>query len=73
MQNVLLIDFGSTYTKVAVVDVESEAILGTARVFTTVDTDINEGLDRALDIFTGKGPESWNTAVDLPAAALREA
>ncbi|NLC45335.1 MAG: MutL protein, partial [Clostridiales bacterium] len=48
MQAVLLIDFGSTYTKVTAVDLENEAILGTARSFTTVATDINEGLENAL-------------------------
>ena len=48
MKNILLIDFGSTYTKLTAVDVESEEILGTAQAFTTVDTDINEGLNKAF-------------------------
>ena len=48
MKNILLIDFGSTYTKVTAVDVDSEEILGTAQAFTTVATDINEGLNNAL-------------------------
>lgn len=48
MKNILLIDFGSTYTKVTAVDVDSEEILGTAQSFTTVATDINEGLNNAL-------------------------
>ncbi|MGI6091527.1 MAG: MutL protein [Veillonellaceae bacterium] len=57
MNNVLLIDFGSTYTKITAVDVEREAILGTARGITTVETDIMDGLNQALeDLFqkTGK-------------------
>ena len=48
MNNVLLIDFGSTYTKVTAVDVEKETVLGTASAYTTVQTDINNGLNDAL-------------------------
>ncbi|MBP3410612.1 MAG: glutamate mutase L, partial [Clostridia bacterium] len=48
MKPVLLIDFGSTYTKVTAVDVEGEALLGRADSYTTVQTDINEGLENAL-------------------------
>jgi len=45
---VLLIDFGSTYTKLTAVDVESETLLGTAAAYTTVQTDINDGLNEGL-------------------------
>ena len=45
----LLIDFGSTYTKITAVDLENETVIGTAKGFTTVETDITEGLERALD------------------------
>ncbi len=48
MKNVLLIDFGSTYTKVTAVDLEGEVLLGTAQAYTTVQTDVGEGLERAL-------------------------
>ena len=48
MKAVLLIDFGSTYTKLTAVDVESETLLGTAASYTTVQTDINDGLQNAL-------------------------
>ena len=44
MKNVLLIDFGSTYTKLTAVDLEKEEIIGTGLSYTTVKTDINEGL-----------------------------
>ena len=57
MKAVLLIDFGSTYTKLTAVDVESERLLGTAAAYTTVQTDINEGLNeglRQLEAKTGK-------------------
>ena len=49
MKNILLIDFGSTYTKVTAVDVENQILLGTAASYTTVATDINEGLTKALE------------------------
>ena len=48
MKPVLLIDFGSTYTKVTAVDVEGEEILGTAASYTTIESDINDGLRNAL-------------------------
>ncbi len=48
MKAILLIDFGSTYTKVTAVDVDSETILGTAQSYTTVQSDILNGLNNAL-------------------------
>ncbi len=48
VKNVLLIDFGSTYTKLTAVDVENEKILATAAAYTTVQTDINDGLNEGL-------------------------
>lgn len=45
---ILLIDFGSTYTKVSAVDLDEEVILGTAYSFTTVNTDISKGLNNAI-------------------------
>ena len=49
MKPVLLIDFGSTYTKLTAVDLEKEVLLGTASAYTTVQTDINEGLENAKE------------------------
>lgn len=54
MKNILLIDFGSTYTKLTAVDVEAEEILGTSASFTTIFTDINDGLRAALKILEEK-------------------
>jgi len=51
---VLLIDFGSTYTKLTAVDVEAERILGTASAYTTVQTDINDGLNEGLKLLEQK-------------------
>jgi uncharacterized protein (TIGR01319 family) len=44
----VLVDFGSTFTKVLAVDLESETILGRAQAPTTIETDVTIGLDRAL-------------------------
>lgn len=44
----LLIDFGSTFTKVTAVDRDAAAVIGRAQSPTTADTDIAEGLDAAL-------------------------
>ena len=49
----LLIDIGSTYTKVVAVDMDKECVVGTAKAFTTVQTDINEGLENALNDLRG--------------------
>ena len=54
MKPVLLIDFGSTYTKITAVDVDSEEILGTAQSYTTIETDIINGLNNALAILREK-------------------
>ncbi len=54
MKPILLIDFGSTYTKLTAVDVESETLLGTAASYTTVQTDINEGLEAGLKLLEEK-------------------
>ena len=48
MEIALLIDFGSTYTKVAAVDLDEARFLGRAQAPSTVDTDLTYGLDRAL-------------------------
>ncbi len=49
MDNIrLLIDFGSTFTKVVAVDLTKEEIVATARVPSTVESDITVGLGEAL-------------------------
>ena len=54
MRAILLIDFGSTYTKLTAVDLDSETVLGTAQSFTTIFTDINDGLNNALTLLEKK-------------------
>ncbi len=70
MTSVLLIDFGSTYTKVTAVDVESPAILGTASAHTTILTDIGDGLDEALERLNAQtGPLSFAARYACSSAA----
>lgn len=44
----LLIDFGSTYTKLTAVDIEKEEIAATAKAITTVETNIMDGFQAAM-------------------------
>jgi uncharacterized protein (TIGR01319 family) len=44
----LLIDFGSTWTKLRAIDLDERRLLATAQGPSTVDSDINVGLDAAL-------------------------
>lgn len=70
MKPVLLIDFGSTYTKVTAVDVESERLLGTADAYTTVQTDVGEGLANALTKLREKiGPVEFTARYACSSAA----
>lgn len=49
MKYVLAVDFGSTFTKVTAIDVEEYKILGHSKAFTTVNTDVGEGLQNAIN------------------------
>ena len=48
MSRYLMIDFGSTFTKLTAVDTQTEDIIATASSFTTVATDITVGYQNAL-------------------------
>lgn len=53
MKCYLFIDFGSTYTKVTLVDIEKEVIVAHDKSYTTVETDVTIGYKNALDkLFT---------------------
>jgi len=74
LKPVLLIDFGSTYTKLTAVDLDAEEILGTAAAYTTVRTDINDGLTeglRRLEEKTGKLEYFQSFACSSAAGGLR--
>lgn len=49
MDAILLLDFGSTYTKLTAVDLEKEEIIATAKDLTTVNTDIMIGFNNAYE------------------------
>ena len=74
MEAVLLIDFGSTYTKVTAVDQKEAQLLGTAASYTTVETDVGEGLSAALmelERQTGKIAYQKRLACSSAAGGLR--
>ena len=48
MKYCLTADFGSTFTKITAIDTENCRILGTAKAFTTIQTDIREGYETGL-------------------------
>lgn len=55
MQTALLMDIGSTYTKVTVFDLERLELVDTARAYTTVETDVTQGIERAFAELRGRG------------------
>lgn len=50
----LTVDFGSTFTKLTAIDAGNATILGTANAFTTIDTDIMNGFNTALQVLEAK-------------------
>ena len=70
MQAILLIDFGSTYTKLTGVDLDQMRILGTADDFTTASTDIMIGFEKALQKLQAKtGSISYTKRLACSSAA----
>jgi len=57
MKPYLLVDFGSTYTKLTAVDLENEYIIGTAKSPTTVETNVLDGYDKAFKYLITDHPE----------------
>lgn len=45
MKAYLFVDFGSTYTKLSLVDIEKEDIVKTSRTFTSVDSNVMDGFN----------------------------
>ena len=70
MKAILLIDFGSTYTKVTAVDAEEGRLLGTADSYTTIESDIGNGLADALEKLQQKtGPVAYEARYACSSAA----
>ena len=54
LELVLLVDFGSTYTKVAAIDLNDGIILGNAQSPTTIESDVAIGFGKALEVLEKK-------------------
>lgn len=48
--NYLTVDVGSTYTKLTAIDATNRRIVGTAQSFTTIESDVMQGFERALSL-----------------------
>lgn len=57
MKPYLLVDFGSTYTKLTCVDLEKEYIIGTSKATTTVTTNVLDGYNKAFERLIRDHPE----------------
>jgi uncharacterized protein (TIGR01319 family) len=57
MKPYLLVDFGSTYTKITCVDLDLEYIIGTSKATTTVETNVLDGYDKAYNRLIRDHPE----------------
>lgn len=55
MKTALLMDIGSTYTKVTVFDLDRLELIDTARAYTTVETDVTQGIEKALQALQERG------------------
>lgn len=70
MSKYLMIDFGSTFTKLTAVDTELEDLIGTACHFTTVDTDISVGYHNALkELYKKTGEIKFDQVIACSSAA----
>ena len=48
--NYLTVDVGSTYTKLTAIDATRRSIVGTAQAFTTIESDVMQGFEKALSL-----------------------
>ena len=60
MDAYLLIDFGSTFTKLTLVDVKNEEIIATDKSYTTVESDVTIGYENALAKLNKKVKGEYN-------------
>jgi uncharacterized protein (TIGR01319 family) len=54
----LTVDVGSTYTKLTAIDATTREILGTAQAFTTIESDVMQGFERAWQELTEARPDN---------------
>lgn len=70
MSNYLLVDYGSTNTKITAVNIEKCEIIGTAKSFTTVEEDISIGFNNALkNLFNEVGEFEYEKILACSSAA----
>ena len=55
----LTVDFGSTYTKLTLIDVANAEIVATASAFTTITTDVLEGFNNAWQKILAQHPDAY--------------
>lgn len=65
----LLVDVGSTYTKLNLVDTEKNEILGSAASYTTVETDVREGFDKAYEKLSKKTDVKYDKILGCSSAS----
>ncbi len=75
MSLALLVDFGSTYTKLRAVSVEDARVIGTAQAPSTVDSDVTVGLQAGLALLQQRVGRverwRWRLATSSAAGGLR--
>ncbi|HLV10306.1 MAG TPA: methylaspartate mutase accessory protein GlmL [Halanaerobiales bacterium] len=71
METALLIDIGSTFTKVSLIDTGNEEIIAHSRANTTVKTDVNTGLRKALAEAKGWEKARYKLACSSAAGGLK--
>lgn len=70
MSKYLLVDFGSTYTKLTAVDTKEEKIMATSASFSTVESDIEVGFNKALRALEAKiGIQTYKKTIACSSAA----
>jgi uncharacterized protein (TIGR01319 family) len=65
----ILIDFGSTFTKLVAVDLDSAQLIGRTQAPSTVDTDVRDGLIQALAALHERHPAFDRSPKDLSVLA----
>ncbi len=65
MDAYLFIDFGSTFTKLTLVDIEKEEIVATEKAYTTVERDVTIGYENALSKLKNKLTKEYNIVKKL--------
>ncbi len=70
MKKILLTDFGSTYTKLTLIDLELEEVIATSQAITTVDTNILIGYKEAFEDLDYQGDIHEKLACSSAAGGL---